>query len=450
MTRQAAADDSSFAGSRQITVAPYGHVLTNTGVWSPDGRWIVYDIRSTADGSVFDGTRIEQVEVETGRVKVLYKSRNGACCGVVSSSPVDDRVVFILGPERPDSAWSYGPARRRGIVVRAARPGVAENLDARDLTPPFTSGALRGGTHVHVFSPDGALASFTYEDAVLEAATPGVAERNLRAVGVTACGLPVAVPATHPRNHSAAATVLVTRLTDAPRPGSDEISRACEEGWVGVAGYCRGDGAWQRRAIAFQGRVRAADGRDVDEVFVVDLPADPGDLLEPGTQPLAGMPATRPAPPATVAQRRLTFTADRGHPGIQGPRHWLRSSPDGGRIGYLARDDEGVVQVFTVSPTGGPPTQLTACPWGVASSFTWSPDGRWIACVADGSVCVVNATDGTLHRLTAPVRGASAPRPEACVFSPDGTRIAYVRPMPAGGGTLHNQIFIVDGRGSLA
>jgi hypothetical protein len=36
------------------------------------------------------------------------------------------------------------------------------------------------------------------------------------------------------------------------------------------------------------------------------------------------------------------------------------------------------------------------------------------------------------------------------VFSPDGTRIAYVRPMPAGGGTLHNQIFIVDGRGSLA
>lgn len=55
---------------RQITAAPHGHVLTNSGVWSPDSRWIVYDTRSAADGSTFDGTRIERVDVETGRVEI--------------------------------------------------------------------------------------------------------------------------------------------------------------------------------------------------------------------------------------------------------------------------------------------------------------------------------------------------------------------------------------------
>ena len=102
------------------------------------------------------------------------------------------------------------------------------------------------------------------------------------------------------------------------------------------------------------------------------------------------------------------------------------------------------MQLFTVPPTAGGPTQLTTSPWGIASSFSWSPDGRWITCVADGSVCLVDATAGHLVRLTPPVQGDSAPRPEACVFSPDGTQIAYVRRMPAGDGTLHNQLFTVD------
>jgi dipeptidyl aminopeptidase/acylaminoacyl peptidase len=444
MTRQPAADGSGFARSRQVTTAPHGHMLTNTGVWSPDGRWIVYDVRSTADGAVFDGTRIERVEVETGRVELLYESRDGACCGVVTASPVDDRVVFILGPKRPDAEWSYGPARRRGVVVRTSRPGEAASLDARDLAAPFTPGALRGGTHVHVFSPDARIVSFTYEDAVLDAAPAGAAERNLRGVGVTVLDAPVTVPPTHPRNHSGHLSVLVTRLVDEPRPGSDEICRAFEEAWVGVDGYRRQDGSWQRRALAFQGRVAAADGTPVDEVFIVDLPDDPRRLLEPGDLPLAGTPTTRPSPPATVTQRRLTFTTHRRHPGIQGPRHWLRSSPDGTRIAYLARADDGVVQIFTVSPTGGGPTQLTHGTPGIASSFTWSPDGRWIACVADGSVCRVDTSDGSLDRLTPPLRDDSTPRPEACVFSPEGTRIACVRRVPDQAGQVHNQIVAVD------
>jgi hypothetical protein len=447
---------------RQVTQAAHGHMLTNAGAWTADSRWIVSDTRSTPDGSVFDGTRIERVEVETGRVEVLYESRHGACCGVVTASPIDDRVVFILGPEHPTADWQYGPAHRQGVVVRASRPGVIEPLDARDLVPPFTPGALRGGSHVHVYSPDGRLVSSTYEDAVLDG--PSVEdivsgsrrEKNLRGVAVSVCGHPVRVPKTHPRNHDGTAfSVLVTRLSDAPMPGSDEISKAFEEAWIGTHGYLRPDGTRQRYALAFQGHVVVPDAacgvlRTVSEVFVCDLPDDPAALAVAGDRPLAGTPTSRPAPPGGVVQRRLTFTADRSHPGIDGPRHWLRSSPDGARIACLMRDDHGVVQLFTVSPNGGPPEQVTHDAWSVASSFTWSPDGRRIAYVADGSVFTVDVASGASRRLTERA-AAGPPRPEACVFAPDGRRIAFMRCVPDRGSRPadpaaagHNQIFVVD------
>jgi hypothetical protein len=429
--------------ARQITSAPHGHVLTNVGVWSADSRWIVYDTRSTADGGVFDGTRIERVEAETGRVEVLYEARDGACCGVATCSPVDDRVVFILGPERPSPEWSYGAARRQGVVVSPARPGVVEPLDARDLTPPFTPGALRGGSHVHVFSPDAALVSFTYEDAVLEARRDSGTEANRRGVAVSLCGRPVRVSRSHPRNHDGSAfSVMVTSLSDEPRPGSDDLGRAIEEAWIGQGGYRRGDGGWQRRALAFQGEVVLGDGRRAMEVFVVDLP-DERALAAEGPGFLAGTETTRPRPPRGVVQRRLTFTADRSHPGIQGPRHWLRSSPDGERIGFLMRDDEGVVRFFTVSPRGGEPEQVSHGPHGIDSAFSWSPCGRQIACVIDGSVCLVTVADGSVRRLTPrmPTRG---PRPEACVVSPDGRKVAFCREVAAGDGRDRNQVFVVD------
>ena len=447
---------------RQVTCAAHGHMLTNTGVWSPDSRWIVYDTRSSPDGSVFDGTRIEQAEGDSGRIELLYESRNGACCGVVTASPVDDRVVFILGPEHPTADWQYGPAHRQGVVVRASQPGTIERLDARDLVPPFTAGALRGGSHVHIYSPDGRLVSFTYEDAVLDGPTAVVTtarvprEKNLRGIGVSVCGKTVQVPRTHERNHDGTAfTVLVTRLTDEPTPGSDEISKAFEEAWVGTHGYLRPDGTRQRYALAFQGQVIVHDAarggqRTVNEVFICDLPDDLDELAVAGDQPLAGTPTSRPSPPRGVIQRRLTFTACRSYPGIDGPRHWLRSSPDGSRIAFLMRDEAGIVQLFTVSPAGGEPVQLTHDDWSVSSSFSWSPDGRRIAYIADSSVCIIDMASGVSTRLTDRTI-AAPPRPEACVFSPDGRRIAFMRSV-AGNGTqrgdpaakVHNQIFVVD------
>lgn len=427
---------------RQVTRGPGGRILTNIGVWSADGEWIVYDTRSGPSGETFDGPRIEMVRVSTGEVRVLYEARNGAHCGVATFHPAENRVVFILGPEHPTPDWEYGMYHRQGVVVDAARPGAAVNLDARDLTPPFTPGALRGGSHVHVWAPTGDWVSYTYEDHILAqfAEETDAHEANLRNVGVSVPGRPVTVDRGHPRNQDGTHfSVLVTRATGRPRPGSDDIRKAFEEGWVGTRGYVRSDGGRQERALAFQGHVLTTGGETIAEVFLADLPAD---LTRPGDGPLAGTETRRPCPPRGVVQRRLTRTADRKHPGIQGPRHWLRTSPDGARIGFLMKDDEGVVQLWTVSPNGGAPLQVTRNPWSVASAFTWSSNGRWVAHVLDNSVCVTEVETGRTRRLTPRSEDAAAPRPEACVFSPDGRWIAYGRRVPSPDGPA-NQVFVV-------
>lgn len=430
---------------RQITSAAQGHVLTNIGVWSHDSKWIAYDTRSSLDGSVFNGQTIERVEVATGRVELLFRSSEGANCGVVTFDPKQDRVVFILGPKKPTEDWSYSPTHRQGMIVDCSRPLQAIALEARNITPDFTPGALRGGTHVHTFNGDATLVASTYEDAVLEiffGKNPGC-ERNLRGIAISLLGSPVTVPMTDPRNHSGESfTVLATQLHDAPTAGSDQIERACEEGWIGVNGYLRSDGARQKHSLAFQGTVMGAHGQRMTEIFVLDLPNDLVELTQAGTRPLQGTPVTRPAPPRGVSQRRVTFTADRKFPGLAQPRHWLRATADGQWIAFLAKDDEGAVQVFVVSPNGGPLRQVTFGKLSIASAISLSPDSTFVAYVADSSIFITNLVSGQSQRLTAATPD-NPPRPEACVFSPDSKSIAYMRTVQQGS-KAHNQIFVVS------
>ena len=430
------------AAERQVTRGPRGHLVTNIGAWSPDSEWVVYDTRSDAAGAVFDGETIEMVNVRTGEVRQLYRAGHGAYCGAATFHPHEWKVVFMHGPENPTTEWSYSFWHRRGVMVDAATPGIGRNLDAFDITPPFTPGALRGGSHVHVWDAAGDWVSFTYEDHLVAqftvpSATNDINQRNL---GVSVPASAVRVSKEHPRNHDGDFfSVLVTHTTAAPRPESDEIQRACEEGWVGTNGYVRADGARQRRALAFQGSVVTAKGETNSEVFIADLPED---LTQEGAGPLGGTASRAPYPPKGVIQRRLTFTAARKFPGLQGPRHWLRCSPDGSRIPFLMKDDAGVVQLWTVSPNGGAPRQLTRNDVSIASTFSWDPSGRRIAHVMDNSVCVTDAGSGLTMRLTPRSDEAAAPRPETCVFSPDGQKIAFVRRVPSGGRAF-NQIHIL-------
>src|SRR5699024_5969151 len=92
---------------RQLLTARYGHILTNARVWSSDGKWIVYDIRSDAMGADFDGSRIERVNLETRQVQVLYQAQGKAKVGVTTYDPIHNRVVFIHGPNQPTADWQY-------------------------------------------------------------------------------------------------------------------------------------------------------------------------------------------------------------------------------------------------------------------------------------------------------------------------------------------------------
>ena len=430
-----------YGSERQVTHGPGGRILTNTSVWSPDSQSLIYDVRSDPAGDRFDGSRIEAVHVETGEVRLLYQSLHGACCGVATHHPHEPLIVFILGPEHPTADWQYGPNHRQGVVVDTRKPQSFTRLDARDLVSPLTPGALRGGTHVHVWDAAGEWVASTYNDATVEP--------TLRDIAISIPGHKVHVKSGHPRNHDGDwFSALVTRTVPAPRPGSDEIKRANEEGWIGHNGYVRADGTRQRRAIAFQGQVISSKGEEVTELFVVDLP----DQLPVESLREARVSATgRIEPLPSAQQRRLTFTSDRRYPGLQGTRHWLRSSPDGTRIACLMKDDLGISQIWTVSPATSEVQQLTRNSTDISSALTWSSDGRWIAHGLAGQVCLTDTATGTTRPIVS--RGETQPdtegrvrgdlRKEACVISPDGSKIAFVRSSADSSGTT-NQICVIQ------
>jgi hypothetical protein len=231
--------------------------------------------------------------------------------------------------------------------------------------------------------------------------------------------------------------VVVAEVTENPKPGSDEIDRAFDEGWIGSKGYRKNNGKWQRRAIAFQGEVVNSDGSRKTEVFVADLPGDVTKAT-PG-KPLEGTTTSRPNVPAGVRQRRITYTSN----GVQGPRHWLRTTRDGSLIAFLTKDDEGIVQLFGVSPNGGNIRQLSFNDFSIQGPFNFIPDGKYVAYLADNSVFVTELSTGESQRLTPSVSNAQKVT-GSVVWSNNGLMLAfnkYVKDKATG--KLFLQIFVV-------
>lgn len=391
---------------KQITFTPRNHQLTNLNTWTPDSNWLVFDVRPS--GASFTGETIERVNVHTGELEVIYRATQGAHVGVVTVHPKSEKYVFIHGPENPDETWDYDFHHRRGVIVSQAE---VTNLDAMDITAPYTPGALRGGSHVHVFSPSGEFVSFTYNDHVLHERSPAL---DLRNVGVAAPYGPVSVFTQHPREYSGSRwCVLVSQTTPAPKSGSDEINRAYEEGWVGDS------------TLAFIGDTLSVTGEKVPELFIVDLPQNESGWKQPGDAPLEGTEATMPAPPSGIHQRRLTFTHERAFPGlVNQPRHWVRSNPQASEIAFLMRDNHGVVQLWLIPPQGGEPRQLTRCATSIQSAFNWHPSGKWLGFVLENRIACCDAQTGEIDFLTD--RHCNPPSADAVVFSPDGRRVAWM------------------------
>lgn len=405
---------------KQVTFSPRHHQLTNINTWTPDSQWLVFDVRPS--GASFTSETVERVQIHSGTTEVIWRAQQGAHVGVITVNPqLPERYVFIHSPENPDENWQYDFHHRRGVTVCG---GQAANLDALSITAPYFPGALRGGSHVHVWSPDGQYLSFTYNDHVLHERDPAL---DLRNVGVAVPFGPVNPPLRHSREYAGSHwCTLVSRTTPEPQPGSDEINRAYEEGWVGNQGYLKPNGERQRYALAFIGDTRSVQGETIPELFIVDLPDNEAAWKTQGDAPLAGTPETMPAPPAGVYQKRLTYTHHCAWPGIVNqPRHWVRASPDGEHIAFLMRDNNGVVQVWLVSPNGGECRQLTRLAHDVQSAINWHPAGKWLGFISEQKIVMCSYPEGKILELTAPQEEISG---DAVVFSPDGQFIAWMQP----------------------
>lgn len=381
------------------------------------------------------------VNVQNRRLIKLYQTEHqseyGPGVGAASFSPKTDRVIFIQGIRNSDEEKPYGFTRRTGIAIDVDKPEISIFMDAKDILAPFTAGALRGGTHAHAWNGAGEWISFTYNDYVIEQLSKtDTTIHDLRTVGVMfPKQVTVYNDAGLENNSGQMFSVIISDVKENPYPGSDEIDKAFDEGWIGTKGYRQLNGDWQPRAIAFQGNIRDKNGNSKTEIFVVDLPDDLTQNI-PG-QPLEGTSVLRPGIPAGVKQRRLTFLKN----GVQGPRHWLRSTPDGDLIAFLTKDDFGFINVFGVSPNGDIVKQLTFNKFDIQSGINFSPDGKYLAYVAEKSVYITEIVTGQSTKLTE--NATSSTKPVSCInWSPDGKEVAYNRYVKNGEGDFL-QIFLL-------
>jgi hypothetical protein len=426
----------------QLTHGNSGHTLHNTQCFSKDDQWIVFDSRNN-DTQITSTSNVQMISPYNGVTKPLYQTTGqteyGPGVGAVTFSPVADTVLFIHGINNANKEKPYSFTRRSGVAIDIKHPFVPIHMDARDIESPLTPGALRGGTHAHHWSADGRWISFTYNDYLLEQPNrPDTAIHDIRVVGVMIPGKKVVVNhADGVENFSGESfAVIVTKVTDRPRPGSDEINKAADEGWIGTNGYLKENHKKQKRALAFQGTVVDENGNNKAEVFVADLPDNLTQAL-PGL-PLAGTPGTRPNVPAGVKQRRITYTQQ----GIQGPRHWLRTIPDGSLIGFLSKDSNKVVQLFVVSPNGGKIRQVTNGSESIRGSFNFSPDGKWVAYLAGNNVHIHHVFNEQSQQLThySPQDGKAS---GSVIWSNNGQMLAYNRYVTADNATFL-QIFLLS------
>lgn len=421
----------------------YHHDLDNNDNFSPDGEWLVYDTR-TDDGGIAESARIERVNIETGEKQVLFDIANnqiwGPGAGAVSYSPKENAVVFIHGLSNSTKENPYQQWRRTGVIIHDARPNVPVYMDARDVTPPYTPGALRGGTHRHEWSGDGQWIGFTYNDAILKALEGSTGQkRNLRTIGVSKnIGALLKIDRSPENVLGEWFSALVVRVVPNPTPGTDEISHAANDSWVGLYGYIDKTGRPQI-ARAFLGTVKDQSGKDVSEVFIVDIPDD---ISEPGPLgPLEGTDMDFPMPPKGTIQRRLTFTSNTSHPGCAGI---VRSSPDGSQLAFLAKDAKGINQIFTISPNGGQPDQVTESTSDITGNLRWHPDGKHVTYVYEGRIVLCEVGDAPFQEriqvLTEPTDAA----PSNLVWSADGKVLAFNRLIKNEAGKGVQQVFVLD------
>jgi WD40 repeat protein len=430
-----------FLIERQLTTLPKGHCLHNTQVFSDDDTLIVYDTRND-DSQIQTTGSVEMLNVRTGEeilvYQVPYQSKYGPGAGAASFSPTRKSIMFLRGLLNCNQQQPYGFNRRSGVKINIDQLNVAVNLDARNIAEPLTPGALRGGTHAHQWSGDSNWISYTYNDYLLDELSKQQPDQKFnRAVGIMIPDYTVEVTNTDGfENFSGSMfAFLISQIKTDARPNTDEIFAAVDECWIGTNGYQTANGTWQRKAIAFQGCLYDASGKEKREVYVVDLPEQ---FSHEELRQTVGSLTSPPLVPTSVHQRRLTYTPH----GICGPRHWLRSSADGRLIAFLSYDDNHTVQIFGVSPQGGQPYQISKLTADVSGPFNISPEGKYIACLSDNNVWLINIRSGDAEQATFHHQIDRAVG--SVIWNNKGDQLAYNRYVKHTDGNAYLQIFLLE------
>lgn len=415
-------ENTLIAEGRQLTFSAQNHELDGNDNFSSDGKYLCYDTRETIGPGIDHGTTIEVLELATGREIILYKPDEivtgdapAPGVGAVSFSLANQEVAFIHGPPVAEVAkrGSYGKPNRNGarvilngeIVEQDGRWQMLKDgayamswIDKRDIETDRDTlpGAHRGGTHRHEYSRDGKRIGFTYDDFLLT--------QYDRTVGYMEANAAAPVSATH---YFALLVPVVLKGTSQ----AGEIEKAYGDSWVDAEGTMR----------AFIGVVRNADGESYEEsLFVADVPLDV-DI----TTADSGNAERFPTPPQGVRIRRLTHDWAGGI---------VRGAPDGKRIAYYGKDENGLGQIFVIDAAGSDqhdnpmmhPKQVTFLPAGTEVGLRWYPDGNHVLCISDGGVVLTSIASGEgfgKYRFLTP-HGDGKER-YAPVISVDGKQAAY-------------------------
>ncbi|MCK5134227.1 MAG: DUF3748 domain-containing protein [Bacteroidales bacterium] len=412
---------------KQITFSSKTHALDNNDNFSADGWFLCYDTRGTIyNENLANSKSIEKVEISTGVETVLWDppsiTGEEAAPGVaaVSFHPFENKVIFIHGPflDEVKDRGTYSIRNRTAIEVDGEGRKTSVKVDMRNISDEETTpGTHRGGTHRHEYSGNGKRIGFTYDDFLVRDydRTIGFMQPHENA----------------PEGYSHYFSVI---LKPAKKRQSKvgEIEKAYGDSWVDSAGTMR----------AFIGTVRAQNGIDYEnDLFVADIPAD----IDIATS-RSGTRDQYPEPPEGIVVRRLTYGMN-----VTGI---VRGSPNGSKIAFAARDEDGIGHVFITKADGSDeqPARVTSLNSPV-SSIRWHPSGNWVFCISDGNVFVTYL--GTRYRFGKTIRlSDDLLVRDQLVVSPDGNLLAYIIPVPTqdtsgtivkdANGNDFRQIFIME------
>jgi hypothetical protein len=379
--------DSLPAVVTLLTSEERGHTLNRRQVLSPDRNWVVFDTRND-DTQIGTTKSIERLHLGTGQIEPVYEvdeaTQYGPGVGAAAYHPYEEKILFIHGLCNCCLESPYGVSRRFGALWDT-KVGPAEfrfgasQVDGNSVVPSLIPlGVLSGGTHAHSWSPNGQRVSFTYDDALRPSMprTVGFMTSDPAVCQIVSDCFHAAKPSCFSPAETFAGRFASFLLFE-PDPNLG-IRKAVEECWVG------------NHSIAFLGSIVSKRGEEISEVFVADLPSDlelAESLRSRGRNQIGQVLSG-------IEFRRLTFLENRHFPGVQGPRHWLVSSPDGRALYFLLRDGNGVVQVAEIGIDSGDLRILTELECGVEGQISIDSEGGRLAMVSDGVVHIYDLDTG--------------------------------------------------------